>query len=57
MRGDDTQLFFAWPGEQMRVERTGFGGNGTYRVAESVTGVDDSGSYTKVTLGPPDFLI
>ena len=63
-RAEETQcvvttpkLFFAWPGEQMRVERTGFGGNGTYRVAESVTGVDDSGSYTKVTLGPPDLLI
>ena len=50
------QLFFAWPGEEIAVERSGFGGNGVYRVAESATGADEGGSFTRIVLGPLDIL-
>lgn len=63
-RAEETQclvrtplLFYAWPGDLVRMERTGFGGNGTYRVAEMVTGADEDGSYTGLTLGTVDLLI
>ena len=50
-------LFAAWPGEKVRVERTRFGGNGTYRVRESAVGEDADGRWTRLWLGPEDILI
>lgn len=49
--------FFAFPGQLVKMERSGFGGNGTYRVAEAVTGVDGNGEYTELVLGETDLLI
>ena len=50
-------LFAAFPGEIVSVERTGFGGNGVYRVLEAAVGVDGSGAYTSLILGEPDALV
>ena len=50
-------LFAAFPGELVSVERTGFEGNGVYRVVEAVVGVSAGGAYTELTLGDPDVLI
>lgn len=48
--------FAAWPGELMEVSRSGFGGNGLYRVRESVVTLDSRGLSTRLTLGPVDVL-
>lgn len=50
-------LFAAWPGELVTVKRSGFGGNGTYRVRESRVGEDGSGRWTRLYLGPEDLLV
>ncbi len=50
-------LFAAWPGEKVRVERTGFGGNGIYRVRETAVSEDAGGRWTRLWLGPEDILI
>lgn len=49
--------FAAWPGELMEVARTGFGGNGLYRVRESVVALDGRGLSTRLVLGPTDLLV
>ncbi len=48
-------LFFAWPGELIRMERIGW--TGTWRVLESVVTLDEGGSGTTLTLGMPDTVI
>lgn len=45
-------LFFAWPGDLIRMERTGW--SGTWRVRESVVTQDERGSATTLVLGPPE---
>ncbi len=49
------RLFFAWPGELLRMERSGW--TGTWRVLESVVTLDEGGSRTALTLGMPDTVI
>lgn len=49
--------FAAWPGELMEVARTGFGGNGLYRVRESVVALDGRGLSTRLVLGSTDVLV
>lgn len=49
--------FAAWPGELMEVALSGFGGNGLYRVRESVVSLDGRGLSTRLTLGPTDVLV
>lgn len=51
------ELFAAWPGELLAVERSGFGGGGAYRVRETAVGMDKNGSFTRLVLGPEDLLI
>lgn len=46
--------FYAMPGELVRVARTGFAWNGTYRVARSAAGMDGDGYWTRLTLRPPE---
>lgn len=43
--------FLAWPGELMELRRTKPGLGGIWRVAESETGVDTDGGYTRLVLG------
>lgn len=50
-------LFFAWPGELIRISRTGCGENGLWRVLESVVEEDAGGGSTTLTLGEPDVVI
>lgn len=51
------KLFFAWPGELIRLERTGCGENGVWRVLESVVEENDGGGSTRLALGEPDVVI
>lgn len=44
--------FCALPGALVRIERSGFDSNGTYRVANSVSGMDENGYWTRLTLRP-----
>ena len=48
--------FFAAPGELVRVQRTGRGWSGLWRVAQASTGMDDGGCSTVLTLGRPDLV-
>lgn len=49
--------FAAWPGELMEVSRSGFGGNGLYRVQEARVSGDERGLVTRLVLGPTDVLV
>jgi len=50
-------LFFAWPGELIRLSRTDCGDNGLWRVLESVVTEDLHGRQTKLVLGEPDSIV
>lgn len=52
-----TETFAAWPGELVTITRSGFGGNGTYRVRETVVSENASGRRTRLWLGPEDLLL
>jgi len=52
-----TGLFCAFPGQIVKLERNKFGGNGSYRVAEAMTGINDNGRYTELVLRETDLLI
>lgn len=49
--------FLAQPGQLVKVDRTGFGANGTYRVAQAQVCCDDDGLYTRLELGERDSMI
>ncbi len=49
--------FCAWPGDLVRMERTGWGRNGLWRVARSSVSMDTRGYYTRLELVPPDTMI
>ena len=51
------QLFFAWPGDLVNLERSGFGKNGVYRVLEAVVTGDGRGGRTKLALGERDAVV
>ena len=50
-------LFFARPGDLVRLERSNWGRNGRYRVAEAQVGQDENGGWTKLELAPPDVVL
>ena len=50
-------LFFAWPGQLVRLERWEWGRCGTFRVLESRVEADRSGGGTRLELGSPDAVI
>lgn len=50
-------LFFAWPGDLIRVSRGDGVGNGLWRVLETVVEEGAQGGRTTVTLGDPDTVI
>jgi hypothetical protein len=41
----------------VKVNRTGFGGNGTYRAAKVQVSCDENGLYTRLELGEKDSMI
>lgn len=49
--------FCAWPGETVRLARTGWGRNGTYRVARATVRLDGGGYSTTLELTPVDTLL
>ncbi len=51
------QGFFAFPGDLVTVQRTGWGRNGTYRVVESQVRLSNKGFVTRLELANPDILM
>ena len=49
-------LFFAWPGDLVRLERPGWGCNGLWRVREAVVTAGDAGGETALVLADPDLV-
>ncbi len=49
--------FCAWPGELVRLERTGWGRNGLYRVAQATVSMDSAGYSTRLELVRPDTML
>ena len=49
--------FCAWPGELVRLERTGWGHNGLWRVAQATVSMDARGYRTRMELIPPDTML
>ena len=50
------RAFAAWPGELVELNLTQNVGTGLWRVRESVSALEERGSYTRLTLAPPDVL-
>ena len=50
-------LFFARPGDLVKLSRWDWGRNGTFRVLEAVVAADGHGGYTQLELGDPDSVI
>ena len=48
--------FAAWPGELVELNLTQNVGTGLWRVRESVSAQAEQGSYTRLTLAPPDVV-
>lgn len=51
------QPFCAWPGDLVRVQRSGWERNGLYRTAGAAVGMDSSGAWTRLELARPDFVV
>lgn len=51
------QPFCAWPGELVRVSRSGWERNGLFRVVGSTVGLDRSGLWTRLELAEPDVVL
>lgn len=51
------RLYFAWPGELVRLERNGFGHNGLYRVLEAAVSAGENGGQTHLVLGERDAMV
>lgn len=49
--------FVAFPGERVSLARTGFGGNGSYRVLEATVSLGRQGYETRLVLLDPSLLI
>ena len=49
--------FCAWPGDLVAVERSDWDQNGRYRVAQATVGMDESGTWTRLDLAQPDFVV
>lgn len=51
------QPFCAWPGDLIRVQRSGWERNGLYRAAQVTAAMDESGYWTRLELAKPDFVV
>lgn len=51
------QAFCAWPGDLVRVQRSGWTGNGLYRAALVSVGMDEGGCWSRLELAEPDFTV
>ena len=51
------QPFCAWPGELVRLQRSGWERNGLFRVAAAAVGMDEKGRWTRLELVRPEILL
>lgn len=51
------QDFCAWPGDLVRVQRSGWDRDGLYRAAGVTVGMDTKGYWTRLELARPDFVV
>ena len=51
------QPFCAWPGDLVRVERSGWDRSGLYRAVRVTTAMDDTGYWSRLELARPDFVV
>lgn len=51
------QAFCAWPGDLVRVQRSGWKWNGIYRAAQVSVGMDEGGCWSRLELADPDFTV
>ena len=49
--------FAAWPGDLVRMDRSGWQRNGTYRVQESRVTLGERGAETTLVLGDPNAVL
>jgi len=49
--------FCAWPGDLVRVQRSGWDRDGLYRVFQAAAGMDERGYWTRLVLRAPDATI
>lgn len=49
--------FCAWPGERVKLARTGWGRNGIWKVASAAVSLDASGYRTRLELVPPETML
>ena len=49
--------FAAWPGDLVRLQRSGWERNGLYRAAQVTVGLDAKGYWTRMELARPDFVV
>lgn len=49
--------FCAWPGELVRLDRTGWGRNGLWRVVQAMVRMDAQGCRTQLKLAPPETML
>ena len=50
------QPFCAWPGELVRIQRSGWDWNGRYRAAQVTVGMDQTGYWSRLELARPDVI-
>ena len=51
------EVFCAWPGDLVTVQRTGWVWNGRYRAVQVTAGMDGKGYWSRLELAPPDFTV
>lgn len=51
------QAFCAWPGDLVRIQRSGWDWNGQYRAAQVTVGMDSGGCWSRLELAAPDFTV
>lgn len=57
LEADVALPFCVWPGELVRLERSGWGRNGLFRVAQVTVGMDAQGYGTRMVLVPGDTML
>ena len=51
------EVFRVWPGDLVRISRSGWVRNGLFRAVQVTAGMDDKGYWSRLELAPPDVTI
>lgn len=51
------EVFLAWPGDLVAIQRSDWDHNGRYRVVQAVNAMDSGGLWSRLELAPPDFVL